>query len=210
MAAPESERRGRVDRAERRGRRWRAFFTVAYLAAMIGFLATPDLRIVGLLLVPLAGFLLSWRFLNLALFDAPHWWRRFAYSGWHGRYRAFQGHRVRVIDGEKERPSRVYAADLFAILELAPSQLELQKLKARFRGSFQRAAEGSEANEWLFDDAACIAFVSAYLDDRRTPRGRTAHLLALWLERTVFMPIDNRRTAETGKTYAFTREAARR
>jgi hypothetical protein len=191
-------------------RRWRAFFTAAYLAVMIGFLATPDLRIVGLYLVPLAGFLLSRRFLNLALDDVPHWWRRFAYSGWHGRYRAFEGHRVRVIDGEKERPSRVYAADIFGILELAPSPLELQKHEARFRGSFQRGAEGSEANEWLFDDAACIAFVRAHLDDRRTPRGRTAHLLALWLERTVFMPIDNRRTAETGKTYAFTREAARR
>ena len=189
--------------------RWRAFFTVAYLAVMIGFLATPDLRVVGMFLVPLAGFLLSRHFLNVAL-DVPHWWRRFAYSGWHGRYRAFQGQRVRVIDGEKETPSRVYAADIFGILELAPSPLELQKLQARFRGSLQRGAEGSEANEWLFDDAACIAFVRAHLDDRRSPRGRTAHQLALWLERTVFMPIDNRRTAQTGKTYAFTREAARR
>jgi hypothetical protein len=205
-----STRVGDVDRADRRRRRWRAFFTVAYLAAVVCFLATPDLRIVGLFLVPLAGFLLSRRFLNLALDDVPHWWRRFAYSGWHGRYRAFEGHRVRVIDGENERPSRVYAADIFGILGLAPSPLELRKLEARFRGSFQRGAEGSEANEWLFDDAACIAFVRAHLDDRRTPRGRTAHLLVLWLERTVFMPIDNRRTAETGKTYAFTREAARR
>jgi hypothetical protein len=191
-------------------RPWRAFFTAAYLAVMICFLATPDLRIVGLYLVPLAGFLLSRRFLNLALYDVPHWWRRFAYSGWHGRYRAFDGRRVRVIDGEKERPSRVYAVDIFGILGLSPSPLELQKLEARFRGSFQRGVEGLEANEWLFDDAACIAFVGAHLDDRRTPRGRTAHLLVLWLERTVFMPIDNRRTAETGKTYAFTREAARR
>jgi hypothetical protein len=205
-----SSRVGDVDRADRRGRRWRAFFAAAYLAVVVWFLATPDLRIVGLFLVPLAGFLLSWRFLSLALDDLPHWWRRGAYSGWHGRYRAFEGHRVRVIDGEKERPSRVYAADLFGILGLAPSALELRKLEARFRGSFQRGAEGSEANEWLFDDAACIAFVRAHLDDRRTPRGRTAHRLALWLERTVFMPIDNRRTAETGKTYAFTREAARR
>lgn len=205
-----STRVGDVDRADRRGRRWRAFFAAAYLAVVVWFLATPDLRIVGLFLVPLAGFLLSWRFLSLALDDLPHWWRRFAYSGWHGRYRAFEGHRVRVIDGEKERPSRVYAADIFGILGLAPSPLELQKLEARFRGSFQRGAEGSEANEWLFDDAACIAFVRAHLDDRRTPRGRTAQLLVLWLERTVFMPIDNRRTAETGKTYAFTREAARR
>ena len=205
-----STRVGDVDRADRRGRRWRAFFTVAYLAVVIGFLATPDLRIVGLYLVPLAGFLLARRFLSLALDDVPHWWRRFAYSGWHGRYRAFEGHRVRVIDGEKERPSRVYAADIFGILGLAPSPLELQKLEARFRGSFQRWAKDSAANEWLFDDAACIAFVRTHLDDRRTPRGRTAQLLVLWLERTVFMPIDNRRTAETGKTYAFTREAARR
>jgi hypothetical protein len=201
---------GDVDRADRRGRRWRALFTAAYLAVVVCFLATPDLRIVGLLLVPLAGFLVSRRFLNLALDDVPHWWRLFAYSGWHGRYRAFEGHRVRVIDGEKETPSRVYAADIFGILGLTPSLLELQKLEARFQGSFQRSAEGSEANEWLFDDAACIAFVCAHLDDRRTPRGRTAQLLVLWLERTVFMPIDNRRTAETGKTYAFTREAARR
>jgi hypothetical protein len=201
---------GDVDRADRRGRRWRALFTAAYLAVVVCFLATPDLRIVGLLLVPLAGFLVSRRFLNLALDDVPHWWRLFAYSGWHGRYRAFEGHRVRVIDGEKETPSRVYAADIFGILGLTPSLLELQKLEARFRGSFQRSAEGSEANEGLFDDAACIAFVCAHLDDRRTPRGRTAQLLVLWLERTVFMPIDNRRTAETGKTYAFTREAARR
>jgi len=203
-------RDGEVDRADRRGRRWRAVFAAAYLAVVIYFLATPDLRIVGLYLVPLAGFLLSWRFLNLALYDLPHWWRRSVYRGWHGRYRDFQGHRVRVIDGEKETPSRVYAADIFGILELAPSPLELRKLEARFRGNLQLGAEGSEANEWLFDDAACIAFVNAHLDDRRTPRGRTAHLLALWLERTVFMPIDNRRTAETGKTYAFTREAARR
>ena len=205
-----STRVGDVDRAERRGRRWRAFFTTAYLAVVVYFLATSDLRIVGLFLVPLAGFLLSRLFLNLALDDLPHWWRRLAYSGWHDRYRAFEGHRVRVIDGEKERPSRVYAADIFGILGLAPTPLELRKLAARFRGGFQRGAEGSEANEWLFDDAACIAFLRTHLDDRRTPRGRTAQLLVLWLERTVFMPIDNRRTAETGKTYAFTREAARR
>jgi hypothetical protein len=205
-----STRVGEVHRSDRRGRRWRAFFSAAYLAVMVWFLATPDLRIVGLFLVAPAGFLLSRRFLNLALDDVPYWWRWFIYSGWHGRYRAFEGHRVRVIDGEKERPSRVYAADIFVILELAPSPLELKKLEARFRGNFQRGAEGSEANEWLFDDAACAAFVRAHLDDRRTPRGRTAHQLVLWLERTVFMPIDNRRTAETGKTYAFTRGVARR
>jgi hypothetical protein len=146
---PRSPRVGGVDRAERRGRRWRALFTAAYLGVAVWFLATPE-------------------------------------------------------------PSRVYAADIFGILGLAPSPLDLQKLAARFRGSFQRGAEASEANEWLFDDAACVAFVRAHLDDRRTPRGRTAHLLVLWLERTVFMSIDNRRSAETGKTYAFTREAARR
>ncbi len=57
---------------------------------------------------------------------------------------------------------------------------------------------------------ACLRFVRAHLDDQRTARGRSAQLLALWLEREVFMPIDNRRTKATGKTYAFTHEAARR
>ena len=70
-----STRVGDVDRADRRGRRWRAFFTAAYLAVVVWFLATPELRIVGLFLVPLAGFLLSRRFLDLALDDVPHWWR---------------------------------------------------------------------------------------------------------------------------------------
>src|SRR5262249_11227346 len=176
---------------------------------MVYFLATPDLRVVGLFLVPLAGFLLSRLFLNLAL-DVPYWWRRFAYSGWHGRYRAFHGHRVRVVDGEKERPSRVYAADIFGILELAPSPLELQKLQLRFRGSFQRGAEGSEANEWLFDDAGSISFAPAPGAARRPPRARPAPPRALGLAPTLFIPTDTRRPAEPGKPSAFTGEAARR
>jgi len=50
-----STRVGDVDRSERRARRWRAFFSAIYLAVMVWFLATPDLRIVGLFLVAPAG-----------------------------------------------------------------------------------------------------------------------------------------------------------
>ena len=55
-----------------------------------------------------------------------------------------------------------------------------------------------------------MAYVRGHMDDQRSPRGRTAHKLALWLERSVFMPIDNRRTAATGKTFPFTKETAHR
>jgi hypothetical protein len=48
------------------------------------------------------------------------------------------------------------------------------------------------------------------MDEQRTARGRDAMKLALWLERDVLMSIDNRRTAETGKTFAFTKETTRR
>ena len=177
-----------LDRAHRRGQRWRVVFIAAYCALVVYCLATPAFRIVGILLIPGGAYLLARRFLNVAFDDVPHWWRKLAYRGWHGKYRAFDDCRVRVIDGERDAPSRVFAADIFAILDLPPP----------------------EDGESLFTDAACVAFVRGYLDEQRSPRGRTAHKLALWLERSVFMPIDNRRTAATGKSYAFTKETARR
>ena len=59
-------------------------------------------------------------------------------------------------------------------------------------------------------DEVCVGYVRNQMDEQRTTRGRDAMKLALWLERDVFMPIDNRRTAETGKTFAFTKETTRR
>ena len=53
-------------------------------------------------------------------------------------------------------------------------------------------------------------YVRRFSGDQRTQRGRDALKLALWLERSVFMPIDNRRTAATGKLYPFSKELARR
>jgi hypothetical protein len=207
-----------ADHSARRGRRWRAVFILLYFTAMVLCLIAPfenpDLkkfvRIAGVLMVPLGGFIISRLFLNAALFDAPYLWRKLVYRGWHGKYRAFEDKRVRVIDGERERPSRVFAADIFQILELPPVLVEPAKLAARYRGEFTQGTDGEEDGEWLFTDAACMAFVRGYLDDQRSARGRTAHQLALWLERMVFMPIDNRRTKATGKTYAFTKEASRR
>ena len=57
--------------------------------------------------------------MNVAFDDVPQWWRKLAYRGWHGKYRAFEDQRVRVIDGQGDEPSRVFAADIFDKLRRA-------------------------------------------------------------------------------------------
>ncbi len=201
---------GPVDRERRAGALWRILIVVAYGSFIVYCLASDELRIFGVLnVVPLA-FLLSRMFLDAALDDAPYWWRWLVYLGWHGSHRAFDDRRVRVLDGARDTPSRVFAADIFGILDLQPSPVEIAKLEARYAPHFFQGVEPPAEGEWLFTDAACLAYVRAHLDDQRSERGRTALKLALWLERSVFMPIDNRRTAATGKQYPFTRETARR
>ena len=197
---------GSVDREQRVGARWRTVFLLAYCAVVLLCLANGDdsVRILGVLNVPLLAFLLARRWLDTALDDLPRWWRWLAYRGWHGKHRAFDDHRVRVLDGERDTPSRVFAADIFEILNLKPSATEIAKLKVRYDHNLFQSVESPAEGEWLFTDAACLAFVRAYLDDERSDRGRTALRLSLWLERSVFMPIDNRRTAQTGKDYPFT------
>jgi len=199
-----------VDSAARTRRTLGLVLSLAYFALLVYLLMNPGTRIIGVLTVPLAGVLIAWYFVPTLMDDAPQWWRRLAYRGWHGRYRAFEDRRVRVIDGERDTPSQVFAADIFGILGETPSAIELAKLEARYGIGFVQGTEGLAEGEWLFIDAACMAYVRGRMDDQRTGRGRDAHKLALWLERSVFMPIDNRRTAATGKSYPFTKEAARR
>jgi hypothetical protein len=189
-----------IDSAARVRRRVGLVLSLAYFALLVYLLMHQGTRIIGVLTVPIAGALIAWYFVPALIDDAPQWWRQLAYRGWHGRYRAFEDRRVRVIDGERDTPSQVFATDIFAILGETPSAIELAKLEARYGTGFVLGTEGLAEGEWLFTDAACAAYV----------RGRDAHKLALWLERSVFMPIDNRRTAATGKIYSFTKEAARR
>ena len=197
---------GSVDREQRAGARWRTVFLIAYCAFVVFCLTSYDylLLIFGVLNVPLVVFFLVRRFMDTALDDVPRWWRWYMHLGWHGKHRAFDDYRVRVLDGEKDTPSRVFAADIFEILNLKPSAMEIGMLEARCGNDFFKGVESPAEGEWLFTDAACLAFVRAYLDDQRSDRGRTALRLTQWLERSVFMPIDNRRTAQTGKDYPFT------
>ena len=189
-----------VDRAARR-RSWIGFaFFLAYIGLVVYLLINPPTRIIGIFNVVVVAFMLSHYLLKWGMEEPQHWWRKLVYRGWHGKYRAFEDRRVRVLDGERESPSQVFAADIFDILGQSPSDTELAKLAARYGTGFVKGAEDLGEGEWLFSDEACMAYI----------RGHGAHKLALWLERSVFMPIDNRRTAATGKTYAFTKEAARR
>jgi len=201
---------GSVDRETRRRGWFGILFFFAYCALVVYLLSKPATRIIGIFNVPVIAFMLSHYFLKSAMEDPQRWWRQLVYRGWHGKYRAFQDRRVRVIDGEKHTPSRVFAADIFKILGQSPSEIELAKLAARYGTGFEKGTEGLAEGEWLFMDEACMTYVRGHMDEQRTARGRDAMKLAHWLEREVFMPIDNRRTAETGKTYAFTHETAPR
>ena len=198
------------DRQARRGAAWKLVFAVAYCAFVVYLLANPLTRIVGIFNVVAVGFILSWYALKVGFDDAPQWIRGLVFRGWHGKYRAFEDQRVRVVDGERFTPSRVFAADIFKILGQTPSLTDLEKLQTRYGTGFEKGTEEPAEGEWLFTDEACVGYVRRHMDEQRTQRGRDAMKLAMCLERDVFMPIDNRRSAETGKTYAFTREAVRR
>ena len=117
---------------------------------------------------------------------------------------------MRVIDGERHTPSRVFAYDVFKILGQNPSLTDLEKLETRYGTGFEKGTEEPAEDEWLFVDEVCVGYVRNQMDEQRTTRGRDAMKLAQWIERDVFMPIDNRRSAETGKAFAFTKEAVRR
>ncbi len=201
---------GSVDRQARFNKALLFVLFLAYCAVVVYLIVNPSTRIVGVLNVALIGYLIPRWLLPVVMDDLPQLWRKAVYSGWHGKYRAFEDRRVRVLDGERHVPSRVFAADIFDVLGQSPSEVELAKLAARYGTGFDKGTEGLAEDEWLFVDEACLAYVRGHMDEQRTPRGRDAMKLALWLEREVFMPIDNRRTAETGKTYAFTHEAAHR
>lgn len=201
---------GSVDRTARFHKALLFILFLAYCGVVVYLIVNPGTRIIGVLNVALVGYLIPRWILPIAMDDLPHLWRMAVYSGWHGKYRAFEDRRVRVLDGEGHTPSRVFAADIFDVLGESPSQMELTRLAARYGTGFELGSEGLAEDEWLFMDESCMAYVRGHMDEKRTQRGRDAAKLALWLEREVFMPIDNRRTAATGKVYPFTKETAPR
>ena len=201
---------GSVDRQERVYTALLFVLFLAYCAVVAYLIITPTWRIVGVLNVVLIGYLIPRWVLPVVMEDLPYLWRKLVHHGWHGKYRAFEGQRVRVIDGERHTPSRVFAYDVFKILGQSPSLTDLEKLETRYGTGFEKGTEEPAEHEWLFVDEVCVGYVRNHMDEQRTTRGRDAMKLALWLERDVFMPIDNRRTAETGKTFAFTKETTRR
>src|SRR6266404_4443199 len=97
-----------VDGAAHARRAWGLVLVVAYFALLVYLLVAPGTRIIGVLSVPVAGVLIAWYFVPALMDDAPQWWRRLVYRGWHGKYRAFEARRVRVLDGERDTPSRVF------------------------------------------------------------------------------------------------------
>ena len=190
-----------------------AFFLVFFVCASafaVYLLLNPGWRILGVFVAAGVCFMVPTLLLPILMDDMPYVLRKLAYHGWHGRYRAFEGRRIRVIDGERHTPSRVFAYDIFGALGQKPSLTDLEMLQTRYGTGFEKGTEEPAEDEWLFTDEACVGYVRRHMDEQRTQRGRDAMKLAIWLEREVFLPIDNRRTAATGKTYAFTKEMVHR
>jgi hypothetical protein len=77
------------------------------------------------------------------------------YRGWHGKYRALDDHRVRVIDGQRDDPSLVFAQDIFEILDERPTAHEVAVLQARFAGCLMRGEDG-EARRGIAVHRRCL------------------------------------------------------
>lgn len=201
---------GSVDRESRVKHALFLLFFVCCCAADVYLIIHPQWRVVGVIASAFLAFMLARIVVPIFMDDMPQAVRKFVYRGWHGKYRAFEDRRIRVLDGERFHPSRVFAADVFDVLGEKPSATDLAKLEARYGTGFEKGTAAPAEGEWLFSDEACTTYVRGHMDEQRTPRGRNAMKFALWLEREVFMPIDNHRTADTGKTFAFTKETTRR
>src|SRR3954451_16343579 len=104
---------GSVDRDTRR-RGWLGLlFFFGYCSLVVYLLMNPVTRIVGVFNVPVVDFMFSHYFLKSAMEDPQRWWRQLVYRRGDGKSLAFEDRRVRVLDGERHIPSRVFAADIF-------------------------------------------------------------------------------------------------
>lgn len=199
----------RIDAHEKFHRRLHAGFFVALWSVILGSAAvayvlhSPFIFLPSLLLLPLSARGLASAVVDVLINVAPRALVALMHRGWHGTYRAFEGFQVRVVEGEDDTPSTVVADDLLQLLEQPVSALDRRKLAARFPGDFFRSDHPLADGEWVFTDAGSLLYLHG-LFRSRDERGETARRLAAWLEREVFRPIDNRRTATTGRAYRFT------
>jgi hypothetical protein len=60
----------------------------------------PEWRIVGVIMAAGVAMMLPTLVLPILMDDMPQAIRKLAFRGWHGKYRAFEGQRARVIEGE--------------------------------------------------------------------------------------------------------------
>lgn len=204
-----------LDRQLRFRERLKHAFLWGYLLAMPGLLIVGIVKndiMYGALVIALAAAGKSFAgnaLVHFAFDHVPALWRWWRYKHWHGSYREYEGFHVRIIDGEGNSPSIVLAYDILRILGMSTEKIELAKLKARYGDDFLLLTKEefgeAVADEWAFTDEACAKFLAGHANSG-VNRQRTQDALRLsnWLAREVFMPIDNKRTRDTGRNYRWT------
>lgn len=138
--------------------------------------------------------------LTLLFEGLPRWFRTDA--GWNGEYHAFDNMRIRVIEGNGDYPSFVVLQDVWKIFNWVPKDMDIGMLRRKFGKSLCQSDDSRVKGKWVLEDKALVQYVSSLVHDKDI--GSTASRFNLWLQRSVFRQIDNRRTLATGKDYTFT------
>lgn len=138
--------------------------------------------------------------LTLLFEGLPRWFRTDA--GWNGEYHAFDNMRIRVIEGKGDYPSFVVLDDVWKIFNWLPKNMDIGMLRRKFGKSLRQSDDSRVKRKWVLEDKALVQYVSSLVHDKDV--GSTAIRFNLWLQRSVFRQIDNRRTLATGKDYTFT------
>jgi hypothetical protein len=161
---------------------------------------SKEIKVLGAVLFAFPALGSRYIVLNLLFERLPRWFRTDA--GWNGEYRAFDNMRIRVIEGEGDCPSFVVLEDVWKMFNWPSKDMDIGMLRRKFGKSLRQSDDSRVKGKWVLEDKALVQYVSSLAHDKDI--GSTANRFNLWLQRSVFRPIDNGRTLATGKTYTFT------
>lgn len=140
---------------------------------------------------------------DFLLEDLPAWFR--TDRDWNGNHHSFENYRVRIIEGEGDTPSFVVLDDILKILGIKPASMDISTRRRKFGRSLHQTADPRIKGQWVVEDRLLVDYLgqlALIIESNDMLATRLKH----WLERSVFCPIDNRRTLASGKAYPFTND----
>ena len=169
--------------------------------------ASIALVIMAFASLPLAARSIAPLVVDLLVSTLPSVFLALVHRKWNGAYRAFDGWQVWVVDGDGDLCSFVVADDVLVMLGEKISATDRRRIKLAGPDGFVICDDPMAQGEWVFSDEACLSYVARISQSRHHQHADLARRFALWLQRDVFQPIDNRRSRDTGKPYPFTSDA---